>query len=117
MAYCRLSDDCHNCDVYVYWGFGGYNIHVAKARAVSDEPRPRLRDNPTREEYIAYWKACVAWFDKAKLIPIALPYDGESFVYESARDAAGKLIELKELGYAIPQHAIDALLEEVDNER
>lgn len=111
MAYCRFSDDCHNCDVYVYWGFGGYNIHVAKTRAVSDAPRPQLTDNPTHEEYITYWNMCAEWLENAQLTPIELPYAGESFVYESAHEAAEKLIELKELGYAVPQHAIDALFE------
>lgn len=48
--------------------------------------------------------------------PIGLPHDGESFNDKTPGDCANRLEYLRELGYKVPQHAIDALREEADEQ-
>lgn len=53
---------------------------------------------------------------RAKQYPIGLPYDGESYNEPTAAAAANRLQQLKDVGYNVPQDAIDALLEESEGE-
>lgn len=114
MSYCRWSSECWKSDVYVYEDTsGGFTIHVAGRRYVSDTPRPVLSENATIEEEIKYFiEDCSAWVKTATLEPIGLSEDGKSFNVETPKEAADKLIELQELGYCVPEYAIDALIEE-----
>ena len=43
---------------------------------------------------------------------IGLPFDGAYFECEDAKACYDKLMELREVGYHIPQYALDALLQE-----
>lgn len=43
---------------------------------------------------------------------IGLPRDGETFHMAGPQECADQLLALRELGYKVPQHAIDALLKE-----
>jgi hypothetical protein len=44
---------------------------------------------------------------------IGLPHDGAAFHDETAGECADRLRDLRAMGYHVPQHAIDALTEEV----
>lgn len=80
-----------------------------------ESPRPR-----TATIYKAWIRFAILWQryvhrPSLRLIPmrpIGLPHDGESFNDETPGDCANRLEYLRELGYRVPQHAIDALREE-----
>jgi len=118
MSYCRWSSDNFRCDVYVYEAeYGGFVIHVAKGRHTADTPVPEIPSNWHEidpQDFLKAHMAQMAWLDKAVVIPIGLPHDGESFNFDTAADCATKLEELKALGYQVPQYAIDNLKEEAN---
>ena len=115
MSYCRFSSDDFKCDVYCYAGTGGYVTHVAKARHVGNTPIPPLPE--------AWWEAPVpelqaaldaqrGWLEAAKLVPIELPGAGETYCDDDAAGAAARLESLRDVGFQVPQYAIDRLRQE-----
>lgn len=111
MSYCRWSSDDYQCDVYVYHDVhGGWTTHVAGRRHVPPEPLPEpvaYRDDPGgwMERHTAVMKL----LDRAKLVAIGLPHDGERYNDPTPGAAADRLERLREAGYNVPQYAIDAL--------
>ena len=112
MSYCRFSSDCYQSDVYVYEGWNGIAIHVAGARLYSNQPRPEPPDDMDPEKIIAYHAACREWAKAAELRIIGLPCDRQDFYESTPGEAAQKLIELRDMGYWVPEYAIEALQEE-----
>ena len=116
MSYCRWSSDDYQCDVYCYGDVsGGYTTHVAGRRHMIDLstlPPPIPFTVEHQDEWMARHKALMALLEGADTKPIGLPYDGQSFNDPTAGEAAERLKMLKEVGYNVPQYAIDALLEE-----
>ena len=127
MSYCRWSSDGMKCDVYVYEHYAdGYTCHVAGRRIVNlDESPgcPSFFDYPTDEQgrlsdasiedYMVKHRAWNDWLhNKAIHEDIGLEFDGKTFNTESATSMANELVALKEMGYQVPQYAIDALYEE-----
>lgn len=116
MSYCRWSSDNGLCDVYVYESCdGGCVIHVAAKRVGDDVPKCSFPKNANPSEMQKYME-CInnqrKWRDKNPPQPIGLPHDGESFGFETPHECANKLIELRGIGYNVPQYAIDELIEE-----
>ena len=112
MSYCRWSTDDFMCDVYVYEDVGGgWTTHVAGRRLVYKAPLPPhiTRTAENAERYFERKQIVAKMRDEAELVPIGLPHDGESFNDPTAADCAKRLRELRDLGYNVPQHAIDAL--------
>jgi hypothetical protein len=118
MSYCRWSSDDYQCDIYCYAACsGGYMIHVAGNRVIPNQPLPP--PEPFRADNAARW---ASWLQRHSTITkiimrsprqaIDLPHAGECFNEPTATDAANRLLMLRELGYNIPQYAIDALLAE-----
>jgi len=112
MSYCRWSTDDYMCDVYVYEDVGGgWTTHVAGRRPVYKEPLPPqipwTAENA--ERYFERMQIVAKMHDEAELVPIGLPNDGESFNDPTANDCAVRLRALRDLGYNVPQHAIDEL--------
>jgi hypothetical protein len=118
MSYCRWSSDAFGCDVYVYEDVnGGYTCHVARRRMSDREGEPAIPDirlilDDRINEYMDIHKVWDAWRDTKELVNIGLNHDGESFNVDTAGDMADLLIELKTMGYHVPQYAIDSLQEE-----
>jgi len=115
MSYCRFSSDDFQCDVYVYEScLGGWEIHVAGSRYVFQEPLPPVIacTDENAEAFMARIRKVSDMVDQAGQEDIGLPCDGESFNERSPAECANRLIYLRELGYRVPQQAIDALLEE-----
>ena len=114
MSYCRWSD----CDVYVYESEHGWVTNVAGRR--NKAGKAPLYDTSSDQAFIESILARDEWFDKnTEFEDIGLPFDGESFIDECPGDCAQRLIQLKQIGYDVPQYAIDELLEEqeeLDNE-
>lgn len=120
MSYCRWSTDDFQCDIYCYESCdGGWDIHVAANRHVLKDgdlpPRvPFTLEN--KDAWIERWMKVMEWVKTAELCPIGLEHDGKSYNEPTALDAANRLLALRDDGYNVPQDAIDALLEESEDE-
>ena len=115
MSYCRWSSDDFQCDVYVYEDCaGGWTTHLANMRKVFKEPLPEFIsfEKKNQKEWFERHKKVMKMCAEADLVPIDLPFDGESFNHNTPRECADWLIELKKTGYNVPQYAIDSLIEE-----
>lgn len=116
MSYCRFSDNDYQCDVYVYSDVGGgITTHVAGRRFVISEPLPEsIPFSPNRfEEWYARHEKVMSLLDSEKMVKIGLQHDGKTFNHDTPTECANFLIELRDMGYNIPQYAIDALIDEV----
>lgn len=139
MSYCRFSSMNFMCDVYVYEDcYGGWTTHVAGNRCIFP-PIPRLPwswiaklgaynhesrrvDYPNRFIKALAWVQLRIWAASDRLhmwsvgiIPrrkIGLPFDGQRFNDATAALCADTLLLLRDVGYIVPQYAIDALREE-----
>ena len=112
MSYCRWSSDDFQCDVYVYESADGWVTHVASNRAVFAAPVPPMADCMDVEAVISRHLVVSEMLDDATRKPIGLPHDGESFTDMTAGECADRLESLRELGYVVPQYAIDELRED-----
>ncbi len=104
MSYCRFSSDNFKSDVYCYESSGEfYQIHVATNRIIEDIPpldlslKSAKREESTRKHNEAL-RNCTHK-------PIGLSFDGESFAYDTLEETCDKLIELKKMGYNVPNSA------------
>lgn len=125
MSYCRWSGNDFQCDVYVYEAEDGFTIHVAGMRIRWTAPLP-----PPLPTYDPDTWDFHAWYERHRIVsdmldddtthvrePIGLPHDGESFYgIETPGECADKLVELREVGYMVPDYAINALREEEADE-
>ncbi len=126
MSYCRWSSDGMKCDVYVYESEYGYVCHVAGRKIVNLHEAPhvpsffdyntpldgKISDSDIQDFMVKY-RAWNDWLDKSAIREnIGLEHDGETFNCDMPGDMAETLIMLKEMGYQVPQYAIDSLWEE-----
>lgn len=111
MSYCRWSDCGFQSDVYAYESDAGYMVSIAKSRY--DRVIPE-HDFSSAEAMNASNAARDATLRVAKLVPIGLPHDGTTFVHHDRAGLLARLRHLREIGYRVPQHAIDAVAEEIN---
>ena len=119
MSYCRWSSDDFQCDIYCYESVhGGYVTDIASNRPVlpDDMPPQVAFDQDNLTAYIDRHAAVMRILDTAERRPIGLPLDGESFTDDTPAEAAERLQGLKDMGYNVPQYAIDELREEAGGE-
>ena len=109
------------CDIYCYEAVDGYHIHVAERRRVLAEPLPALpplpkNGQPDTAEKILEWLAVddqrSEILDASPHERLALPYAGGSFTGLTAKAAYARLVELRELGYVVPDYALAFMAEE-----
>lgn len=114
MSYCRFSSDIGKSDVYVYESDYGWVTHVARNRIQTDEELPPIvmLYHENTQAFLDRVKKVSDILARGKRVGIGLPWDGTTFTDSTPKKCADRLIALKELGYHVPQHAIDALLEE-----
>lgn len=134
MSYCRWSSDGFACDVYVYEDvMGGFTCHVARSKIVNLHEAPEEPKMPSElpktdwvaklgkvddsddwiPEYMEKSKIRDEWMENhAVRENIGLEFDGKTFNTESATSMANELVMLKNMGYQVPQYAIDWLYEE-----
>ena len=140
MSYCRFSSDNFMCDVYVYEDcYGGWTTHVAgnkgawrtlppwpmwaypsfgqtynSATRSVDYPSPlRKAAGSVIFGFIARWEQLRMWMlDRIPRRKITLPHAGQRFKDGTPKECADRLIELRSIGYNVPQYAIDSLLRE-----
>lgn len=117
MSYCRFSSDNWKSDIYCYESDMGIVINVA-ATKIDNIPEMPLWGVVSAEEYMEALRLQHDYMDKreAQRRQIGLPYDGEYFLYGSYQQAYEKLVELKSLGYHVPEYAIENMKEDADNE-
>lgn len=128
MSYCRFSCNDWRSDVYAYEDFtGGWTTHVAGRRIKSDVELPQLppwlspdkADNDTEvqkwaEEYFHIFKLQHEKLREEGIFElIGLPYDGQTFNDATIEEFRDRLLELRAIGYQVPQHAIDSVNEEI----
>lgn len=112
MSYCRFSSDNWKSDVYVYESSGGFVTVVAGNRLVGDVPPLLPIKHENTDEWLAAYRAQRNFMETAEHAPIELPHAGEGFTDYTAADCVARLLQLRALGYHVPQCAIDSLCEE-----
>ncbi len=142
MSYCRWSSMNWNCDVYVYESCnGGWTTHVAARRRIfqpipelpinwgtdlfggkwNDEAKDIIYPSKFRKTLSSgYYRFWAFWYKylhngTLRIIPfreIGLPHDGETFHDGTSLTCAKRLEYLRDVGYRVPQYAIEALLDE-----
>lgn len=140
MSYCRWSSDHFECDVYVYEGHR-WVTHVAGRRRKNKLPDaikamyPRFDSENFVSEYMAAKSAENEWIKSqphktvmakstdgtavamyfladSEFQALPAPHAGRTYEHDSPGECADWLLVLREAGFNVPQHAVDALREE-----
>lgn len=115
MAFVRWSSDDHKSDVYAYEHVNGYfALHVAGRKRVGEiVPSPCPSTIQTDPDWWEKYRAYQASLDACELVPIGLPHDGETFELATLEALRDKLLELKAVGYYVPDWCIESINEEL----
>jgi len=112
MSYCRFSCDNFKSDVYVYESSEGFVVNVAEKKLDAIlSPLPNFL-SVTPEEYLHALNVQSSEIEKSSWVKIGMKYDGDQKVYDTLQETHKFLLELRDCGYHIPQHAIDMLRSE-----
>ena len=129
MSYCRWSCDNGYSDAYVYEDVGGgWTTHIASSRLQPNAPKSALTvifeaqeaghdENTFLRLYMDAQREYSEWVDKNPPVKIQHPDAGVSFNHATPKLCADNLIRLSKEGFHIPEHAINALLEESKEEQ
>lgn len=113
MSYCRFSSDDWQSDIYCYEHCGAWwQIHVAGNRRQLVEPLPprvSLDDGPA---WTARQLEVQRILDASPRVPLGLGADGANFQEANAAACLDRLLDLRGMGYHVPEFALDALREE-----
>ena len=115
MSYCRWSSDNWKCDIYAYESCSGYVIHIAGNRHVGDCPEADLLQEDSKKGLREYRKQ-MKFLESCERKPIQLLHAGESFTLNTLEEFRDKLIELKEIGYYIPDYVFEIIKSEVQDQ-
>ncbi|GIW60752.1 MAG: hypothetical protein KatS3mg087_1818 [Patescibacteria group bacterium] len=113
MSFARFSSNNFGSDVYCYESVDGYFLHVASKRF--ENPLPPLPDieSGSTEDIVSAFREYKMAISKQNMVRINGPYDGKTFRFDSAKELLEKLKELSEVGYRVPEDAINAIEEYV----
>lgn len=112
MSYCRWSSEDFMCDLYVYESIAdSFVVHVAASKIIPAEPMPpRLPDDKfDPEAYLARHREVSRIYSASERVKIGLPYDGETHTFSSAAACLEFMLQLRALGYRVPDYAIEAM--------
>lgn len=116
MSYCRFSSDDWRSDVYVYESVdGGYVIDIASSKVTGDIPRLPVWQEVTAQEFVDAVNAQMNFLENAPRELITLPYVGGNFNEPTLHALFFRLVELRDLGYRIPEHVFVTLKEEMND--
>jgi len=107
MSYCRWSEDS---DGYCYEDCsGGYRIHVAENRLKDgcNYPKDLFHSVDNLDKFIEE-------YDKYH-VAIKLPHAGEVFTESNLDRLLERLLELRDIGYIVPEHVIEEIRNEIAN--
>lgn len=100
MSYCRWSSDSHRCDIYAYESDAGFEVHVARSRYnLPDHVCAPMWDDPDWANKYNEWSEILR---ASELFPIGLPFDGESYVFDTENEMFACFAELAHAGYNVP---------------
>lgn len=119
MSYCRFSSDDWRSEIYCYEG-DKFAIHVAaqKHKCVSAPDWPTIPPDADVDTWVRVSQEQGARLQQeGDLVPIGLPYDGHTFYEDTLESCMLRLLELRDLGYHVPQGALDRLAEEIRDEK
>jgi hypothetical protein len=89
-------------------------IHVASNKVIGDVPHIPNINEVTSEEWCDAYKRQMEFMKTAKREPIDLPHDGQTFWDESIEDFKKRLLYLREVGYHVPEDALERIKEEME---
>lgn len=125
MSYARFSSDEWRSDVYVYdnASTGGWTTHVAANRYAIDydalgppvpypTPEQTQAESPEFTAWVQRYKALQDAVHHADRVPIDAHCAGQTYTDDSPGACAVRLMGLRDLGYRVPQSALDRLAEE-----
>ena len=102
MAFVRFDNDS---DVHCWEAYsGGFKILVAGARCVVDD-NGDLPEGLSLEERSEYF------------VKIGLPHDEEEFSYDTIEEMLEQLILLRDMGYLVPDYAIERMETEIEKQK
>jgi hypothetical protein len=116
MSYCRWSSNNWNCDVYCYEHVDNcYATHIAGRKREGIENITKLPpiDIGNFDAWHIAKEKQNSELENYPLVEIGLPYDGESFYDPTLEDMRERLIELKNLGYAVPDFVFNEIEDEL----
>lgn len=115
MSYCRFSDDNWKSDVYVYEHCdGGYRIHVASRKLITELPKLPGLEEENIEEWVKAHNEQMDILETASYENIGLEHDGLSFSEETLQALYDRLANLKEIGYNVPGYVFDIIKKEMN---
>lgn len=114
MSYARYSSDNWKSDVYVYFDGSNYVLNIAQVRLAVELPPIDFTSVETivesnRRQMDALNDATTV----GNFVDIELPKAGEMIIFEDLESLRAELLSLREIGYHIPQSAIDAINEDL----
>ena len=116
MSYCRFSSDDWKSDVYCYADVGGgYTTHVAGNRTKINAPEipdSLLESDP--KKWLKLHKKQMKFLEIAEREDINLPHAGETFNDPDLKSFQERLLELKNIGYYVPDYATERIKEEIE---
>jgi len=122
MSYCRFSSDDWQSDVYAWEDIdGSWHTEVAYRHWAWDVPLPDPVATDSGDDFEAFFERMgeiTRMHDvegNGHWIDLPEPEGGRSFRHGTPGECADNLEHLRELGYQVPQNAIDALREEQED--
>lgn len=111
MSYCRWSSDNYNCDIYAYEScYGGYEIHIASSKYEGEIPKLDYNLLATdMVEFTKQRKAQLEYLKDCGTKELNLKYAGENLGAETLEEFENLMLELKEIGYDIPDYVFETI--------
>ena len=114
MSFCRWSSDNFKCDVYAYEHVDGYfALHVASSKHVGDVPLLPDITKVSNDEWSKAHKIREDWLDTHEVESIGLSCDGDDYELDTIEDLLDKMLELRKIGYHVPDYTIENIREEI----
>ena len=121
MSLCRWSSNNYQCDLYCYEDTsGGYTTHVANSRH-ANLPKVSLDDvmkadgDAQQRELLKIYQQWAADLDQ-EMIPLGLPYDGQSFNDPDLESFLARVTMLRDAGYRVPDYVFEAIKEDMESD-
>jgi len=113
MSYCRWSSDDWKSDIYCYQTYdNAWMIHVAGRRHIGELP-PADHLLPDIKKWVKAHKKQLKALERVKYEDINLPYARKSFRETTLETCLNRLLQLRDIGYHVPDHTIEILRLEI----
>ena len=120
MSYCRWSCMDGLCDVYAYESDEGYQIHLSAMRIMGPQPyvpyQEMFEETVTKDEFFKAYQLYMLALQSSVHVENNLPYGTQSFCCVDLTEFHHMMLELRGLGYLFPDHVLETILEEMNEE-